>query len=1258
MLRRIVATGFASVSVLLGFLLAFHTPLRRDASVHNSARTQESRAALSKALLALPLSFEPSADPQRLTGDFLARGRNYTLLLSPSQVTFLPNTTVPSKTDSTSITPPTSARMQFAGSNPAAQMEGQDDSGAVSNYFIGRDASKWRTGVPRYNKVRVRNLYEGIDLVYYGKNDALEHDFIVAPGRDPAAINFSFGSGSSMKIDRDGALNVTSSGGTLRLLKPRVYQMNGETQTAVNGQYELRTGNRIGFNVGKYDQSSTLVIDPVVDFSTYFGGSGDDGIQGMTLDSSGNIYIIGNTGSPNFLLVNPFQTTGNPTDCGTPSAPNPCGTPFVAKFNPTASALIFSTYFGGISRTEEAFSLAIDSGENVYVAGLTGATDFPITSGAYSTTYQANPCSHPMCFESFVSKFAPSGSALVYSTYLGAADSSTAIGSNSLAVDGSGHAFVTGSTSSPSFPTTPGAFQTTCAQPSGNCNAVFITEFNTAGSALVYSTYLGGSVAEEPGALSLDSAGRAVVAGFTGSTDFPLVNPYQSTPAQGFVAKVAAGGSGLVFSTYFGVGQSMQLNIRALALDSSDNIYFTGFVDVGELTTTPGSYLPSLPANDSSAFSFASKFNSTASVLEYSTYLAGSATGTDQFNSALAIAVDALGQAYVAGFTQESDYPQVNPLSNPNLTPGTCVNPGQAACAKAFLTLINAQGSALLFSSYFGGSNQDASSAITVDSAQSIYLAGETNSNDFPVVNAFQPTYGGGTCVDGPCSDVFLAKIQIAPIAVAPTSLMFSQNVGSASAAQIVTLSNATAAAVPLNSISANAPFSETDTCAGSVPAASTCTVSVVFTPTTTGPASGSLTITYNTSTTFVVGLSGTGTQPSVMIAPSSLQFGSQAIATPSASQSATLSNQGTGPLNISGITASGDFSQTNTCGASVAPGANCSISVVFTPTAAGSRAGQISISDDASPSPQTIMLTGTGTGPLTMVSPTSLTFASQVLGTISAGQNVTLTNSGSSAVAIGSINITGDFGQTNNCGSMVAAASSCAISVTFSPAGVGARSGTLTVTDNSSASPHLVTLSGTGVGFSLAPGSGGSTSVTVAAGQPGVFTLQVQGQSGFNGTVGLSANCGSVPMASSCMLSAPSVQITGANPVSFTLSVGTTKSSSVSPFWTRREMPPTGELLVRTLTVLCALLVICSLAWRKRFQSSFGIEIGETSGRIQRLALSLALLIIGISLTSCGSGSSGGGGSSGTTPGTYTVTVTASAQGGSQTQNLTLIVQ
>jgi centrosomal CEP192-like protein/beta-propeller repeat-containing protein len=859
-LRRIVAIGFASVSVLLGFLLAFHTPPhRRDAAANNPARTQDSRVALSEALLALPLSFEPTADAQRLTGDFLARGRNYTLLLAPSEVTFLPNRTAPPNTGSASINPPTSMRMQFAGSNPAAQLVGQDDSGAVSNYFIGSDASKWRQGVPRYNKVRVRNLYDGIDLLYYGKNSALEHDFIVAPGRDPAAINFSFGPGSSMKLDRDGALNVTSKGGTLRLLKPRVYQQTGETQTAIEGQYQLLAGNRVGFRIGEYDKRSTLVIDPVLDFSTYFGGSAPTGIEAMTLDSSGNIYIIGSTNPPNFPLVNPFQTTGNPTDCGTPSAPNPCGTPFVAKFNPTASALIFSTYFGGVSRIEEEYSVAVDSDENVYVAGITDSADFPTTPGAYSTTYQANPCSHPMCFEAFVSKFASSGSSLVYSTYLGAADSSTSIAQNSLAVDSSEHAFVTGYASSPSFPTTPGAFQTTCAVPFGNCNAVFITEFDVAGSALMYSTFLGGSTAEEPGALSLDSAGLAVVAGFTGSTDFPLVNPYQSTPAQGFVAKLNSDGSGLVFSTYFGVSQSMQLQFDALALDSSDNIYLTGFVSPGELITTPGSYLPSVPATSTGTFIFASKFNSTASVLDYSTYVSGPAPGTNQSSSGFAIAVDALGQAYLTGATTDTEYPQVNPI-NPNFAP-TCSDPGNAICQKAFITLLNAQGSALLFSSYFGGSNADAGFAIDVNSAQSIYVAGQTSSPDFPTVNAFQSTFNGS-------GNGFLAKIQIAPIAVAPASLTFSQNVGSASAAQTVTLSNATAAAVPLNSISANAPFSETDTCAGSVPAASTCTVSVVFTPTATGPASGSLTITYNTSSTFVVGLSGAGTQPSVMIAP------------------------------------------------------------------------------------------------------------------------------------------------------------------------------------------------------------------------------------------------------------------------------------------------------------------------------------------------------------------------------------------------------
>jgi hypothetical protein len=1231
MLRRFIAVFIVASGTFVA--LCAVVPVR-------TRRLGPTRSAIAEHSFRLPLTFEQS----RNSKTFFARTPNYELSLDPTEAVLAPYFS--KKNAQGADQPPQTVRMRFVDANPNATIQAQDASMTVSNYFIGNDPKKWRVHVPRFRTVRVNDLYDGIDLVYYGKNGELEHDLVVAPGKSPAAIRISFSNSAKLKIDGNGDLIARLKDGELRMRKPKIYQENGAAVEAVYGGYSLDS-NLVEFTVGKYDHRRPLVIDPVLVLSTYLGGSDDDGIESVAVDSSGNIYVVGATASANFPLENPFQATPSPTVCGTPPTTFLCGIGFITKFNPSGSSLIYSTYFGGTGQNEEARSLVVDANENVYVAGTTSSSDFPATSGAYSTTFVAGQCGGFTCREAYVAKFDSSGAALAYATYLGSVGDSHVGQPRSLAVDGLGRAFVTGTTTSISFPTTAGAFQPSCNLTSQMfCYTAFVSVLNQAGSALVYSTYLGGSGGESGNAIAVNATGNAFVTGVTTSSDFPLKNPLQTQPSQGFFAKLTPDGTALVFSSY--LGGSNQVNPISIALDANENIYLGGWTSGTDYPTTPGAYLTAIPSTLTGDYGFVTKIDSSGGALAYSSYLIGAASGANQLSFLEDIAVDSLGQAYVTGFTTQAGWPQVNAIL-PNFVGGTCSAPGQNECNHPFVTVFNGQGSALVFSTYLGGMNTDAGAAIALDQFQSIYAAGETNSSDFPVASAFQPAYGGGNCVNGPCFDGYLAKLQIVPLSVAPIALTFSQNVGSTSAPQNLTISNASAQAIPITSISTATGFSQTNTCSAAIPAGSSCIVSVSFSPTVTGPASGSLAVNFTgTGGTLSVPLTGTGTQPIAAAAPASLQFASQAIGSPSAAQVVTLSNTGSGALSISSIDVSGDFSQTNACGTSIAAGSNCSISVVFTPQAAGVRNGQITINDNSSSTPQTVSLAGTGSGAVTGLTPASVQFSPQTVGTISAAQTVTLTNNGNSALTISSINVTGDFGQTNTCGAMIAAGSSCAISVTFSPGGVGSRTGMLTVTDNSFGSPHVVALSGTGVSFTLGPSGGGPTSVTVNAGTSASFKLQAQGVAGFSGSVGLSANCDSVPLNTSCALSASSIQLSGTTAAMFTLTVGTTAKSRLTPFFDGSKGPRVQPLFWAVTEFLAVFAIWSLIAVRRR---------NWTRAEIASSACSLAFVLLTLFLASCSSGS-GGGGSSGTTPGTYTVTVTASLQGASQTQNLVLIVR
>ena len=505
------------------------------------------QARITNAYGKLPLSFEVNRGQTDAEVKFLSHSSGYTLFLTATEAVFSfnkatrPKTGVITNPDTKNrgINTPTALRMQLVNSNPKPQIAGLNELPGKTNYFT-RNATKWRTNIPTYRKVQYRDVYPGVDLVYYGNQSQLEYDFIVASGADPKAITLDFHGADKLEVDTQGDLLLHTAVGRIRLRKPLAYQEIDGVNSPVPCSYVLPGENQIGFQLGDYDRSKPLIIDPVIAYSTYLGGLGRDVGHDIAVDSSGSAYVTGLVNSPNFPTANPVQPTpGSNLDL------------FVVKINTTGSALVYSTYLGGGGR-DEGFGIAVDSSGNAYVTGSTDSTDFP-TVNAAQPAVGGGVCEprSMLCRDAFVAKLTATGT-LVYSTYLGG---NSADGGLDIAVGTSGSAYVTGWTDSANFPTL-NAFQATHG---GNRDA-FVTKLNPAGT-LAYSTYLGGSNTENSfprnlgGGIALDHQGNVYVTGSTWSQDFPTVSAIQATlrsAPDAFVTKLNPAGSALLYSTYLG----------------------------------------------------------------------------------------------------------------------------------------------------------------------------------------------------------------------------------------------------------------------------------------------------------------------------------------------------------------------------------------------------------------------------------------------------------------------------------------------------------------------------------------------------------------------------------------------------------------------------------------------------------------------------------------------------------------------------------
>lgn len=710
----------------------------------------------------LPISFEANTGQTNNEAKFVSRGSGYALFLTRNGEAVLALQGPASKKTKEKATGALTSKfeslsgprtmfvlkMKLIGGAFKPEANGLEQLPGHVNYLIGSDPKKWRTNVPTYARVNFHDVYPGVDLAYYGNQRQLEYDFVVAPQADANSITMAI-AGAELSVDGQGNLILKNANKEIRFQKPVTYQEVAGVRSEIPSAYVLKGPHRVGFQVAAYDRSRPLIIDPVLAYSTYLGGSFSDNANGVAVDAAGNAYLTGTTNSPDFPTTSgAFETNALPPCSGGGFCQRDA---FVTKLNADGSALVYSTFLGGSSQWNFGNAIAVDAAGNAYVTGKTCTTDFPTTSGAFQTANRSRNFGYG---NAFVTKLNADGSGLVYSTYLGGSGaypgqqgwqcnySDTGFG---IALDSTGNAYVTGNAGSIDFPTTPHAFQTSFQGLSPCCthtSNAFVTKLNAAGSALVYSTYVGGTGGWDAAfGIALSPGGAAFITGFTNSPNFPTTpGAFQSVVSNGyhaFVSKLNPVGSQLVYSTYL-AGSGPQDTGLAIAVDSNQDAYVTGNTFSVDFPTTPGAFQSLPPGGGSDGF--VTKLNDQGTGLIYSTYFGG--LGYDNGNG---IAVDSAGDAFVTGYTSSINFPTT--VDAIQLTTG-------GGPSDAFVMALNPQGTGLVYSSYLsGGGGGNAAYGIALDTAFNAYVVGWTQSPNFPTTSGAYQTVLKGS------NNAFVTKI-------------------------------------------------------------------------------------------------------------------------------------------------------------------------------------------------------------------------------------------------------------------------------------------------------------------------------------------------------------------------------------------------------------------------------------------------------------------------------------------------------------------
>ena len=684
--------------------------------------------------------------------------------------------------------------LQFVGANPAAKISGENRLGGKINYFLGSNPDQWQAGVPTFAQVRVESIYPGVNVVYYGSRQKLEYDFNLAAGVNPSRIALRFDGAEKISTDADGALVIHFPSGEVVQHPPLAYQTIRGARQQIVATYKILDAHTAAFALGSYDRTEPLVIDPVLSYSTYFGGNlGDTGWAIAVNPTDGSIYVAGQTFSTKDSNNIPLLTYSTPDAFQTNNHGGKyTGDAFVARFDETGTNLIYATYLGG-SGNDGVLSMAVDPAGNAFLTGYTDSTNFPTKNAIYNQINgQPNRYTKTYPVDAFVTELDPAGDALVYSTYLGGDSMDAAYG---IALDAADNAYITGYTYSTNFPVTPGAYQPQLACSNTvyiNANA-FVTEIAAGGTALNYSTYLGGTNFDEGRAIAYNS-GKVFVAGYTASTNFPILNflPKMESVYTNITTKTTKGVvvtnysvwtnyfSGdrlnnstnkdniasdafvtafdastaiwtLLYSTHLGGTNDDQAN--GIAADASGNAYVAGYTCSTNFPDTVPDVTTSYMHTNADRYVIATngfltqiKWDGTNTSIGYSAMFGG--RGVDVANG---VTLDPAGNAYIIGSATSTNYPVTTNNIGGDLS-ATNHFIKKRYKSDVVVTVFNADATALVYSCYLGGTENDFGYGIAVDPLGNAYLVGQTISTNFPTVNAFQ-YHRNGT------NDMFAAKI-------------------------------------------------------------------------------------------------------------------------------------------------------------------------------------------------------------------------------------------------------------------------------------------------------------------------------------------------------------------------------------------------------------------------------------------------------------------------------------------------------------------
>ncbi len=948
--------------------------------------------------VSIPVVFEQNQGQAPATYRFLVRNAGGEVRFTDSGPDFLTS----GKGNRTII------RLRPVGVAGEMRAEGKLPLQAKANYLIGRDASKWIRNVSIFGEVAYGGIYPGVDLFFYASKDQLEHDFIVSPHSDPSGIRFTLTGAEHLDLNDSGDLVASAGGEKVILQKPIAYQEVDGKKIKVKSAFRLDTSHPasnpvISFQLGHYDPTRQLIIDPVFSFSTYLTGTGMDQVTAVTTDATGNIYLTGYTSSSDF----PTQNAEQPQLGCSPSAPAGCQNVFITKMDPTGHTLLYSTYLGGSSQDSGA-AIAVDNSGNVIVAGVSESSNFPHAGAIPSLLCQINND----CY--FIASLKPDGSALNYSGQIGGSEGAYTNGTNGrLAVDASGSAYLAGITDSANFQLTSGTLVSSIA--GYPYISTFVLKVDPTGN-LLYSTAIPGNAAPNPSVafnnfflptgIVVDSSGQATISGTGGpglpttagvvSATFPNNVMNVEDPIAGYVLQLNATASAINYGTYVPGTDTL----GAMAIDKSGNLYLTGSTSETTLPVSTNAYQKSLIPGQNCTCNdgFVVKLNPQGTSILAASYLGGTPSQGNEGTSFTSIALDSHSNVFIGGETGSTNFP----LQNPFTTEWEYTTIAwEMVLAEMSLDLSSVSFGSFL-SSTDGSYPGSTFAALAIDPSDNLVVAGTTYASDFPTTAAgFEPQPPPPASPRVGTIHSFVSKINMATPAPSfcPSAWSIAFGLVPAQTSSTKTLNVTNCGNAPLNfstTASSVPSITATQSC-GSVAPGAVCAVTLTFTPADSSAVSGTVSLADNAAISpQIIQVNGQGVAPKLSTS-AAVSFGQSLVGSATPIMEALLvQNAGNAALTISGVSVTGDFTiSSSSCSSATAtpPNSDCTIVLNFTPGAVGPRSGVLTISSNDPATPQTnITLSGTGLTAYTVPVLTSLSEQTQIIST--AAVNITLAGS------------------------------------------------------------------------------------------------------------------------------------------------------------------------------------------------------------------------------------------------------------------------